>query len=306
LLGRAEKVTHLDKRIAGLSRGRRGIVTRRQLMSADASKAQIDHRLATRHLHRVHSGVYAVGHSLLSMEGRYMAAVLACGDDALLSHRSAAALWGLRPVPGGRIEVTTPHRGRRSRNGITVHATRSLAPGDTAVCSGIPCTSVARTLLDLAAVLSPRALDRALDQSCVLRLYDQGAVEAVLERGRGRRGARMLRRHVARLADEPAPTRSELERRFLELVRDAGFPEPLVNGLVAGYEVDFSWQAQRLVVETDGRSTHDTPYAFERDRERDLELERTGWHVVRVSWRQLVERPDRVSAMLRRRLGLIP
>jgi very-short-patch-repair endonuclease len=145
-------------------------------------------------------------------------------------------------------------------------------------------------------------LDRAVEQSMILQLYDDTALLAVLERAGGRRGAAALRSLIEDLPDEPVRARSELERRFLDLVRAAGLPAPIVNALVCGYEVDFHWPRQRLIVETDGRSVHGTPIAFDRDRRRDLDLELTGWHVLRLSWRQVVESPEHVTAALRRRL----
>jgi hypothetical protein len=220
----------------------------------------------------------------------------------VLSHRSAAALWGLHPDAAGPIDVTIPRGGSRHRAGITIHTTRLLDPAEVSVREGIRCTSPARTLVDLADVVTPRRLDRALEQSLILRLFDRTALDSALAHATGRRGVGTLRRLVAALADEPAPVRSELERRFLELVHDAGLPPPVVNGLVAGYEVDFHWPAQRLIVETDGGATPDTPYGFRRDRTRDLELELAKWHVVRLTWTQVVEQPTRVAALLRSRL----
>ena len=267
-------------------------------MTSDA----IQHRLALRRLTRAHAGVYFVGHRLVA-PGSYLAAVLACGDRAVLSHRSAAALWGLRPDATGPIDVTIPRGGSRHRVGITIHTTRSLDETEVSTCEGIRCTSPARTLVDLAGTVTPRALDRALERSVILRLFDLPAIDAALARATGRRGARTLHNLLATLADEPAPIRNELERRFLDLVRDAGLPRPIVNGIVAGYEVDFHWPAQRLIAETDGRATHDTPYGFERDHTRDLDLELAGWHVVRVTWRQVADRPNRVAALLHSRLS---
>ena len=168
---------------------------------------------------------------------------------------------------------------------------------------GIPCTSPARTLVDLAAVATPRALERALERLLILRLFDRTALNNALRRANGRRGTGTLRRLLAELGDEPPPTRNELERRFLDLVREAGLPAPVVNAMVAGHEVDFHWPAQGLIVETDGRATHDTPVAFERDRGRDVDLELAGWHVIRLTWRQLSEEQARVAAMLRTRLS---
>ena len=167
---------------------------------------------------------------------------------------------------------------------------------------GIRCTSPARTLVDLAAVATQRVLERVLERSLILRLFDRTALDNALRRANGRRGTGTLRRLLAHLGDEPPRTRNELERGFLDLVRDAGLPRPVVNATVAEHEVDFHWPAQRLIVETDGRATHDTPVAFERDRERDLDLELARWHVIRVSWRQVTEEPERVTRMLRARL----
>jgi very-short-patch-repair endonuclease len=210
----------------------------------------------------------------------------------------------LRPIGSGLLDVTVPRRGTtRHRPDIAIRTTRSLPPEDVAVRDRIPCTSVARTLLDLAGIVTPRVLDRALEQSMVLRLYDHGAVMRALERANGRRGAGMLRQCVAKLTEEPLGTRSELERRILELIRDAGLPRPVANVRVAGFEVDLCWLDQRFIVEADGRRTHDTPQAFERDRQRDLELGARGWQVIRITWRQLVERPEQIVAALRTALG---
>jgi hypothetical protein len=226
-----------------------------------------------------------------------MAAVLACGDDAVLSHRSAASLLNLLPIGSGRIDVTVTVR--RRRPSIAVHETGTLEKADITVCSRIPCTSLARTLIDLAGVVTPRMLHRALEQALVLRIFDRAPLDDALARSNGRRGIGTLRGLLADLADEPPFVRSELERRFIELVRQAGLPPPVVNGFIAGYEVDFHWPAQRLVVETDGRYTHARALAFERDRRRDLDLELAGWHVIRITWRQVTEEPQRVIEILR-------
>jgi very-short-patch-repair endonuclease len=218
------------------------------------------------------------------------------------SANSAAALWELRPLPAGAIDVTTRRRARQ-RRGIAVHRSRDLDCEDITTCRNIPCTTVARTLLDLAAVFGQQTLTRAIEQAMVLGLFDHREIDAVLDRASGRRGAATLRHLMQRLSDETVPTRSELERRFLEVVRDAGLPSPIVNVTVCGYEVDFHWPPHRLVVETDGRSVHDTPVAFERDRRRDLDLELAGWHVIRLTWRQVAESPNEVVSLLRRRLS---
>ena len=230
-----------------------------------------------------------------------MAAVLACGEGAALSHRAAGALLGLLAPSSRAVDVTVQRAGGRQRRGIAVHRTRSLPAIEVTWREGIPCTTVARTLVDLSAVLSPQQLDRALEQAEILRILDLASLEAAMDRARGRRGVRTLRRMIDDL-HEPPPVRRELERMFLALVRDAGLPAPAVNAPIGEFVVDFHWRDARLVVETDGRATHDTPHAFEEDRRRDLALTLAGWHVVRLSWRQVVEGPRRVAALLRSRL----
>ena len=198
--------------------------------------------------------------------------------------------------------MTILRGGSRRRAGLVIHTTRSLRPEDVITNDGIRCTSPSRTLVDLAGVVTATVLARALEQSLVLNMFDGAALESALARGRGRRGTGMLRRLLAGLSAEPPPVRSELERRFLELVRSTDLPRPAVNCVVAGYEVDFHWPVARVIVETDGRARHRTPQAFARDRARDLSLELAGWHVLRVTWRQVVEQPEAVVALLRRRL----
>ena len=297
------RAVHVDVQVAQLAARQHGVVSRRQLLASGLSHDAIWRRTRAGRLHRVHAGVYSVGHRLLMPHAPYLAAVLACGDRAVLSHRSAAALWGLLPTGSGPIEVTIPLGGGDRRMGIAVHVTRIFDIPYLTECEGIPCTTVARTLLDLAAVGSPRLLRRALEQALFLRIFDRGPLDAALARANGRRGTATLRGLLAELADEPPLLRSELERRFFELVHRAGLPPPIVNGFVAGYEVDFHWPGPRLVVETDGRAAHARVGAFERDRRRSLELELAGWHVVRVTWRQVAEEPAPLMAMLERRLA---
>jgi hypothetical protein len=289
-------------RMARLAARQHAVVSRKQLLAIGLSEDAIWRRVKTGRLHRVHAGVYAVGHPLLFPYTQYMAAVLACGADAVASHRSAGALRGLCRPPSGDIEVIVPRAGGRRRRGITVHGTRSLRPTEIGLCEHIPCTTTARTLVDLAAVLDRRRLRRALERSIELRLFDGVLMDAALEGARGRRGTGVLRELLAALADEPAPARNELERRFLDLVRELGLPIPVVNAHVGVHQVDFHWPPHRLIVETDGRATHDTPHQFEEDRRRDLELTLAGWHVIRVSWRQVINESGRVAALLRARL----
>lgn len=290
---------HPDILIARIAGGQDDVASRRQLIAAGVSEDAIRHRVRVQRFQVLHAGVYKVGPGRPTARARTLAAVLACGEGAVLSHRSAGAAWGLRPSSSPRIEVTVPRARPRRQRGIAVYGTRRLYGDEVAECDGVPCTSVARTLVDLAGVVSERDLSRTLERSVVLRLFDLAAVQAALGRAQHCRGAQLLGRKLAELADDPPFTRSELERRFLELVAAAGLPAPVVNGIVCGHEVDFHWPKLRFVVETDGAETHATRPAFERDRARDLDLELAGWHVVRITWRQVVLQPERVVALLR-------
>lgn len=227
-----------------------------------------------------------------------MAAVLACGPNALLSHRSAAALWDLLPAIGSSAEVIAPRGSRVKRSGIAVHRPRQLHPDDRAGRCGIPVTTVARTLLDLAEVLRPRQLERAIDQAELLQLFDLRAIERLKERSHGHRGLAALNRLVADYRG-PTPTRSELERQFLDLCRKARLPAPATNSFVAGFEVDAVWHDGRLVVELDGYRYHGTRQAFERDRVRDGVLQLEGYRVLRVTHRRLQKEPVAVVSTLR-------
>ncbi len=234
----------------------------------------------------MHRGVYAVGHTALGAKARRLAAVLACGPGAVLSHVSAAAHWGLLHTAAARIDVTAP-RGRHGAPGIRLHRSRSLDARDTATHDGIPITTVARTLLDLAATMPAHRLERALAQADHLRVYDHRAITEVIDRANGHRGTAALAQATAL---EPKLTKSDWEVRMLKLVRDAELPEPLVNhALIApdyGYcEVDFYWPAHDLIVETDGWETHGTRTAFERDRAKDAALTAAGQRVLRFTWR---------------------
>lgn len=213
----------------------------------------IRHRVTTGRLFVVHPGVSAVGRGELSARGRWLAAVKAVGDGAVLSHRSAAALHGLIPEGAGLPHVTVTRRGTRpARRGVRVHRPRSLAADEVGEADGIPVTSVARTLLDLAETESRRLLGRALEQAERLRVFDRGEIEAVIARGFGRRGLGPLRAALAVFDGDPG-TRSELERRFLGLCRASGLPAPMVTCVVAGFEVDFAWPG--LVVDWTGTSS---------------------------------------------------
>lgn len=240
------------------------------------SSGAIQRRVERGLLHCVHRGVYAVGHPQLSLRGRWLAAVLACGPGAVLSHRSAAALWDLATVPASRIEVSVARRVRGPAR-VVLHLSRALE-ADSASQAGIPVTTPNRTLVDLAAVVTARRLRRAVERAERLQLLDVAAIERLCTGGR--HGTGMLRSILSQYDQSIVWTRSELERSFLELGASAGLPVPLVNVQVAGWEVDMLWCEERLVVELDGYAYHRTRAAFERDRRRDADLQLAGYRVL--------------------------
>ena len=234
----------------------------------------IDHRIRTGRLHVIHRGVYALGHADLSARGRNVAALLAAGPQAVLSHRSAGALWRITPPPA-TPEVTIPAKRRRSRPNLTIHRTASLDARDVRLHDGLRLTSPKRTLQDLARVMD---VERATAEAQVLGL-------------------------IPRDTTDTPPTRSELERRMLALLRDAGLPPPRVNTLIGAYEVDFAWPDHRVVAELDGWAAHSTRLAFERDRRRDAELQAAGYAVLRFTWRQVRDTPIRIAGRIAQVLG---
>ncbi len=289
----------IDAQIAQLAAAQHGVVALAQLVAQGIGVGAIYHRVRCGRLHRLYRGVFAVGHVGITREGRWTAAVLALGDGAVLSHVTAAALWQLRPSAASRIHVTVPTIGGRGRRpGIIVHRCRALRPEDVTRVDGIPVTSVARTLLDVAGMLAAGPLERAVEQSLILRLFDMHAVRELVDANRTRPGARVLERVISTIHDEPAITRSDLEGLMRDLCDAAGIPRPEVNSIVEGDEVDFFWRAQRVIVETDGHATHGTRAAFEKDRARDARLTMLGYRVVRFTHRQLLYERERVASTI--------
>ena len=293
----------VDRAIGRVAEGQHGVISRAQLSELGLGRGAIRHRISEGRLRRVHQGVYAiVGPRLMTRYGRWMAAVLACGPGAVLSHFGAAALWGIRG--GSRVEVTVP-RGRKARPGIKLHYA-DLPADELTVLHGIPVTGIARTLFDLSAVVQRDELRSAFRQAEQLRLTDPLGVKALIERYPKKPGLPTLRAVFEEAQRGLGIVRSVFEERFQAFLLHAGLPSPRTNVLIEGIEVDCVWPEQRLIVELDSRSIHDTRYAFEEDRARDRRLEVAGWCVVRVTWRQLTERPEALEADLRRLLGLSP
>jgi very-short-patch-repair endonuclease len=248
--------------------------------------------VAAQRLHRLWRGVYAFGHRELRPESRLLAAVLACGPGAVLSHRSAADRWGILPTARAGIDVTVPTQGgRRRRRGIDLHCVRRLDERDVTALDRIPIISAARTLVDLSAVVPDRKLEKAFEQAHVLQLIAPGAIEEALDRAVGRKTA-ALRRLLAAERSAPTLTRSELEEAFLALCRRGGLPDPEVNVHLHGYEVDFLWRRQKRVVELDGYAFHSGRRAFGRDRRKDIDLELAGFPVTRFTHQQVIYEAD--------------
>jgi predicted transcriptional regulator of viral defense system len=290
-----------DFEIAALAARQHGVVASRQLRALGLDRYAIRYRVRIGRLHRIHEGVFSVGHPSVNALSRCIAAVLSCGPDTVASHRTAAWLWRIRDTARSGIEVTVPRWIRRAAP-IECHTSRVPAD-ERAVVDGIPVTSVPRTLLDLAAVLQPHQLERAIDQAEVLRLTDPLSLPQLLERYPGRRGAATLRTALASANLGLGITRSELEERFLRLVTKARLPRPELNAALQianrWIEVDCLWRAQRGAVELNGRSVHGTRAAFERDRARDRRLQAEGWAAARITWRQLERDAPELEADLR-------
>jgi very-short-patch-repair endonuclease len=296
----------LDRQIAALAESQHGVVTRRQLLEFGTAPQAIRHRLERGRLHPVHRGVYAVGHRVLTVDGIRIAATLAAGAGAVLSHRAAAALWELRASDA--LEVTL-ERSHRPLRGLRIHHL-PLAADEVTTVRAIPVTTVPRTLFDLAAVLPRHQVERAINEAEVRPLTDPLSLADLVSRYPRRAGIATIKAILARLSAGTARTRSELEARFLDFLRRARLPRPEVNAslFVAGrsIECDFLWRERRVIAELDGWKAHGTAAAFERDRARDRMLSARGWRLVRITWRQLHDDADAVASDLRKILARQP
>lgn len=293
-----------ERAIATLAARQHGAISRRQLLEIGVRQGAVEHRLATARLHRIHAGVYAVGQPVIKREGRWMAAVLAAGPGAVLSHRSAAVLWRLLDPTGRAIEITAP-RPLRSTRFLTRHCA-ILPPDEITIEDGIPVATVGRTILDLAGAVPRSVLETAIHEADHRRLYEELSVPDLLERHRGHRGCVTLRAiFVERTVSK---VRLGLEDRFLDFLERADLPRPETNAPLAlgggrFIEADCLWRGARLIAELDSRAWHDDPASFESDRRRDRDLAVRGWRVVRITWRQLDTEPEALAADLRALLG---
>ena len=277
----------------------------RQLGAVGLTRASISRWADSGRLHRLHHGVYAVGHPVVSAYGHRLAAVLACGVGALASHITAAAIWGLRAGAGRVVHVTLDAgRGRGTRAGIRVHRHADLVADDRALVHGIPVTSLARTLVDLGDVVPPTHVRSAFVAAERRQLIDMTAIDATLERVSGRRrGARVLTELLRAYDPRWSQTRSGLELAMLDLLAAHGLPPAEVNAWVGGrYLADILWTDHRLVVEVDSDRYHQTPSACRADRRRDHDLRRVGYCVVRIGEHELADEPQAAAASIRQAL----
>jgi very-short-patch-repair endonuclease len=284
-----------------LAEAQHGVVARRQLREIGMSPERIASWMRRGRLVRQRSGVYALGHSVLTQHGRWLAAVFACGEGALLSHRSAAALWGLRPLGGslieGRVGVDGP---RAPGDGIKTYRSTIVAPRFATVHEGIPVTTVAWTLLDLASVVRAPQLRRAVEAAEQLELFDLHAITDALAVDPGRPGSRKLLSLVDDLKRHGVTrTRSDVEAMMLQIVIDHDLPRPEVNRYDNGREVDFRWPRHGLIVEVDGWQFHRSRRAFVTDRARDRAALATGWRVARFPAAEVMASPARVATEIR-------
>jgi very-short-patch-repair endonuclease len=286
----------LEQRITAIARLQRGRLSRRQLLAAGIGSRAIDRMLSHGLLRREHRGVYAVLDVGPLPLARETAALLACGERAVLSHRSAAALWGLAAQRDGPVSITIAcsERGRK-RRGITLHRVGELHPRDVRIHQQLPVTSPARTLLDFAAVATTREVERALDEALVvLKLVTKEQLADVIERVRNHPGAPVLKR----LLETRGPatiTQSEAEELFLGLVRQAGLPAPQCQVQIAGYTVDFYWPEHRVAFEIDGYLFHTSRRSFDRDRSKDAAVKAADVDPNRVSRDQVKHEPLKVA-----------
>jgi very-short-patch-repair endonuclease len=287
---------------ARLASRQHGVIHRGQLIQAGVSPMVVRRLVNTGALHRLHRGVYAVGHLALPPFAAEQAALLACGQPSLVAGRSALRLWGITQVRPPEIHVLAVGHHCRQKAGIRVHLVDSLDRRDRRTRHGLLVTSPSRTLVDVAGTISAIDLDELIAESRALRLVRPGELEAALARAGRTVGAARMRRFLAS-EGEPGITRSKAERILRRLLREARLSGPETNVRVVGHEVDFLWRNEKLVVEFDGYRFHGHRRAFERDRRKDVELVNAGYQVLRFTWRQLTEEPLVVIAAIARALG---
>ncbi len=275
-----------------------GVVARRQLLALGFNSREIEHRVSRGRLHLLMRGVYAVGWPRLTRERRWMAGVLACDDGAALSHRSAAALWGIARERPGVIDISVRRRCELRRQGLRVRGRPNLRPEEIVVRDGIPVTSVVRTLIDLATELTPLELERSINEADKYDLIDPENLRSALDGYAGEPGVKLLRKVLDKRTFQLSD--SDLEIHFRPIAAAAGLPPPLAKAVVNSFEVDFFFPDLGLVVETDGLRYHRTPSTQARDAKRDRAHVLAGMTPVRFTHYEIKYESARVRSELRR------
>lgn len=296
--GTEVSLDHVDRLIGELAVGQDAVVTFLQLRTLGLGRGAIAHRCCRGALVAMHVGVYRWG-PIETSRTRVRAAVLACGAQAFASHHAALGLYGVRPLPTGSVDVTVVRRRVRQR-GVRSHRTRTLHDADRRLLRGIPVTSPARALLEVAAELTPRELADAVEQAQIKRLVTKREILATITRSPRRPGVAALRE----LAEDQAFTRSRAERLLVALLRKAVLPEPVFNAYLDGWEIDALWQRERVALEFDSYGFHATRAAFERDRRKTAALTRSGYLVLRTTWTELTKQPYALIARTAEALAL--
>jgi predicted transcriptional regulator of viral defense system/very-short-patch-repair endonuclease len=290
-----------DARLAGIAGRQHGVVTHRQLAAIGISGSALTRRVARGQLQRLYRGVFAVGHTQRTRETRWIAAVMACGPGAVLSHLDAAALWKIYESRGPNVHVTAAGRAGRNLPGIQAHRARTLDPADVTTHHRIPVTTVARTLIDLTDLLPADRILRAMREAEYLQLLRPDTLNAAVQRATGRRRLKELSEATSRHTPGQI-VRGELEHLFLELAHEGGFRDPETNVRIRTrrrtYIVDCLWREEGVAVELDGRAAHVRAAAFEQDRARDTALVAVGLIPLRFTWRRVTGEPGVVLAEL--------
>ncbi len=289
---------HRDRRVGEIADRQHGVVARWQLIAAGLSHRTISRALAAGRLRPLFRGVYAVGHAVVSQDGWCQAALLACGDEAVLGHHTAAMKWGLRHDDLFPLSVIVPGDRGRKHDGIRARRVK-LDRRDWVVFDGLRVTTPSRTVVDMAAELSPREMRRLVERAQDHKRFDPTRIKAVLERNPHRSGRRPLLHLIALLQPDQDGARSYLERLFLKLIRKARLPRPEVNQVIEGRERDFVWPQQRLVIEVDGYAFHSSKQAIARDKKRDRELTAALWRPARFTYEEVAFEPDVTAAELK-------
>jgi very-short-patch-repair endonuclease len=288
----------VERAVARIGGGQDNVISREQLLEAGLGRGAIAHRVKAGTMQHLHGNVYLLGAAPPTPMGRARAAALACGDGAIVSHRSAAEVFGLLPDRGGDVDVTVVGRNVAPRSGISRHRVGHLVKQDVTSVRGLLVTSITRTICDLAATETVENVTRAFQEALYRRVVWPSGLEALLAREPNRRGGKVIRS----LIEDPRLTRSERERLLLKLIDQAQLAKPLTNVRVEGHLVDVLWPAQRLIVEFDGWGAHGHRHAFDKDRRRDQILVAAGYRVIRVTDRQLLNEP--VAVIVRIAQGL--